>query len=472
MLHRLKTVLMVMDVLLVCASVGIVYSMRRQVDGALAAATPQVVANIVLVVLLSWLVISALATVASITRYSIVALLVRVVIASGALGICVSGMAFVLHFPLERLTILSFICIFLALNALSRAAIFAYLSRMPKTPAVIIGAGRVARELGEKLAKHYGLQCEVLGFLVPETSAFENVFPEAAYSVESSFSTLDIPAAMVKRGVERLFFVLPEGEQREVLNLAAQCRQAGITVAFVPQQYELYASRASLFDVGGIPIIEMESEFADAESRSLLFKRVEDILIATFLLVVAAPAVAIAAVYFKLMTGRAFRSEMRCGRHAKPFRMHRLNADASQHSSSFVDRLIVTTSIFELPQLWNVLVGDMSMVGPRPESPERVAMYTEWQRQRLLYRPGITGLAQVHGLREANSSDDKTRFDLQYPLRWAPLIDLTLLIECGLTIINRSFSEPRRDPAASAPLKTTSFPLEMSHADRSQSRSD
>ena len=78
------------------------------------------------------------------------------------------------------------------------------------------------------------------------------------------------------------------------------------------------------------------------------------------------------------------------------------------------------------------------MVGPRPESPERVKGYTEWERQRLTVKPGITGLAQVHGLRERNSSEEKCRFDLQYNLDSSPLLDVSLLLQTIWTLVTRA----------------------------------
>src|SRR5205807_8812152 len=106
---------------------------------------------------------------------------------------------------------------------------------------------------------------------------------------------------------------------------------------------------------------------------------------------------------------------------------------------ALLQRLLQRLSITELPQLLNVLKGEMSLVGPRPESRDRVDHYTEWERQRLTVKPGITGLAQVHGLREQHSSEEKCRFDLQYLLKPSPLMDLSLLLQTSWTLITRMF---------------------------------
>jgi lipopolysaccharide/colanic/teichoic acid biosynthesis glycosyltransferase len=110
--------------------------------------------------------------------------------------------------------------------------------------------------------------------------------------------------------------------------------------------------------------------------------------------------------------------------------------------------MLENMSLTELPQLWNVLRGEMSLVGPRPESPDRVTRYSEWQQQRLSIKPGMTGLAQVHGLRDQNSSEEKTRFDLQYILNPSAVADVSILLQTLWTLAVRLFRYP--EPIGSA----------------------
>src|SRR5437879_9378026 len=118
---------------------------------------------------------------------------------------------------------------------------------------------------------------------------------------------------------------------------------------------------------------------------------------------------------------------------------------------------LMRRSITALPQLLNGLTGEMSLVGPRPESRDRVDHYTEWERQRLTVKPGITGLAQVHGLREQHSSEEKCRFDLQYLLDSSAFLDLLLLLQTIWTLVRRSFrgSSISTAPAATGSRKDT-----------------
>jgi lipopolysaccharide/colanic/teichoic acid biosynthesis glycosyltransferase len=163
----------------------------------------------------------------------------------------------------------------------------------------------------------------------------------------------------------------------------------------------------------------------------------------TCLLPLAVAVIAPAALLLKLRKGKGFRHELRCGQYGKTFRMYRLNSrDAAGLPTH--EFLMQRFSLTELPQLVNVLRGEMSLVGPRPEGPERTRHYSDWHQQRLSVKPGITGLAQVHGLREQNSSEDKTRYDLQYILQCSLFHDISLLLQTMWTITLRLFQLQRR----------------------------
>src|SRR5262249_31836785 len=141
------------------------------------------------------------------------------------------------------------------------------------------------------------------------------------------------------------------------------------------------------------------------------WKRGLDIILGSVLFVICLPILLLACISLFHKRGGPLRSELRCGRQGISFPMWRLNSDRGTGELPGYELLMQHLSITELPQLWNVLRGKMSLVGPRPESAERAKHYSDWQRQRLNIKPGITGLAQVHGLREEHSSEEKTRFD-------------------------------------------------------------
>lgn len=133
--------------------------------------------------------------------------------------------------------------------------------------------------------------------------------------------------------------------------------------------------------------------------------------------------------------------------------MLRLNVDRGSQAESWWEKPFQVLSLTELPQLWNVLRGEMSLVGPRPESPDRVCHYSEWQQQRLTVKPGMTGLAQVHGLREQHSSEAKTRYDLQYVLKSSPWTDLSLLLQTVWTLATRPVNRPISKPSVDSEFR-------------------
>ena len=154
--------------------------------------------------------------------------------------------------------------------------------------------------------------------------------------------------------------------------------------------------------------------------------------------------------------------------------MHRLNIDRDASDLNVCERTLAQFSLTELPQLWNVLKGDMSLVGPRPEPPERVKHYSMWQRQRLSVTPGLTGLAQVNGLREQHSSEEKARFDLQYIFHWSLFLDISLLLQTAWTFLVRLIGEDgfRVSPNRKLVEGADFFTKAVLNADSAQSGAD
>ena len=168
--------------------------------------------------------------------------------------------------------------------------------------------------------------------------------------------------------------------------------------------------------------------------------------VAACLLIIPAALVVFPVGLFLLIRRRSvFRVETRCGQFGSPFGMLRLNIDRPVQSDSRFELLLEHLSITELPQLWNVLRGQMSLDGPRPDPVASLSRYSEWQQRRLKVKPGMTGLAQVQGLREFSSVEQKTRFDLQYVVDPYLLWDVSLLLQTFWTLLIRLFrSTPRR----------------------------
>jgi lipopolysaccharide/colanic/teichoic acid biosynthesis glycosyltransferase len=326
---------------------------------------------------------------------------------------------------------------------------------------VILGTGRVARELATKIERHPEMLCRVIGLLFPRDMAQEDldsVRPPIGNFVQVSM--LGIMELLQSNKVNEVIVALPYPALPEVRKLSARCQETGIHISLVPQPYELYLSKPKLLDLDGLPVLQ----FREAGAQLLFpkLKRLLDVTVGAALGLVAAPIVLSCAFVLRIKTGRAFRWETRCGQNGTPFSILRLNVDRHSHSSGF-ESVLANLSVSELPQLWNVIRGEMSLVGPRPESQIRVRRYSEWQRQRLSVKPGMTGLAQVHGLREQNSSEEKTRFDLQYLMNPSLLSDVSLLLQTvwtlAIRVVNYSQLIPSQADNPATSIKSAEAPL-------------
>lgn len=304
--------------------------------------------------------------------------------------------------------------------------------------AVIVGTDRIAREVALKIKRHPEMVCEVIGFLSPEDKGSLNQRNSEDLVTVPTIGVIDLLHA---QRVTDLIVALPRPSFPEVLNLVGRCREHGISASFVPQPYELYLSKPSLLDLDGIPILELRE--VSAPDLFFLWKRVVDIVFVAVLSLIAIPILLPVSVGLRWTKARVFRWENRCGKSGQIFSMLRLNVDRECVSGSWFERLLVKMSVTELPQLWNVFRGEMSLVGPRPDPPERVRRYSEWEQQRLSIKPGMTGLAQVHGLRDQNSLEAKTRFDLQYILNPSAITDASILLQTLWTLITRLFQYSR-----------------------------
>jgi lipopolysaccharide/colanic/teichoic acid biosynthesis glycosyltransferase len=339
---------------------------------------------------------------------------------------------------------------------------------------VILGSDRLATELAAKFEHHPELLCQVIGFLSPGAEIPATRPRRDAAASPATVSTMEVVDLLRHHQVDELVMAHTPAST-EILNLVALCRQQAIRVSLVPQPYELYLSRPTLLDLGGLPLLQLDIA---PHASARIGKRILDLALGFALAVVTLPIVLICGAALWFATGSAFRWETRIGWRGAQFSMLRLNVDYNPQNGSRFERVLWQFSISELPQFWNVLRGNMSLVGPRPEGPDRANRYLAWHQQRLAVKPGMTGLAQVHGLREQHTSEDKTRHDLQYMLHPSLLKDLSLLIETVWTLALRLLKSPIRTPtggaAPSISYSPSSQPFQemLQHAHRTQSGSD
>lgn len=214
-------------------------------------------------------------------------------------------------------------------------------------------------------------------------------------------------------------------------------RPDGVAIYAIPEVAEMIVASAAPCHLGGQVLFELGG--GRRSQGDLAVKRLLDIAIAGPALIVAAPVILIAALIVKATSpGPAFFSQERLGRGGRPFRVHKLRTmavgaagpaitAANDPRVTMIGRFLRASSLDELPQFFDVLLGRMSLVGPRPEVPELAASWPAWRQRVLDVPPGLTGLVQVFG-RDELTEDEKGRLDLYYVLNRSLEMDLSILI--------------------------------------------
>lgn len=287
----------------------------------------------------------------------------------------------------------------LALRVIAR---FVWRKATPPERAIIIGEGALAAAVRRKLELFPDMHIDVVEEL-PELSLDAlRAAPEVIY------------------GVDRVLLATTSLDERLIAELVAACRQGQTKLSVVPPARGMFGTAVELSYVADLPVVEYNTWHV---SRStLLLKRVIDVVIAGLMLVALTPLICGIVAFVLLSGGRPiFFKQTRTGQHGRPFEMLKFRTMVQNAEDLLADlvpfeklsepmfklpedprvtlsgRLLRRTSLDELPQLVNVIKGDMSLVGPRPEQADLVARYDDEQRFKLAVKPGLTGPMQVYG---------------------------------------------------------------------------
>jgi exopolysaccharide biosynthesis polyprenyl glycosylphosphotransferase len=350
----------------------------------------------------------------------------------------------------ERLVL--FWALSIALVALFRATARAFCRRtvIYLQNTIIVGAGELGQRIGRKLIAHpeYGLA--FVGFVDEE---LWDPHPELLHP--TVLGGLDeLPALVHALDVERVIIAFSRGRDEDVLPLIRELGDNDVQVDIVPRFYDVVGSGVDLHDVEGLTLVGLRP--FDLSRSSRLLKRSMDIAIAALALNLFAPLFAIVAVAIKLDSrGPVFFRQVRVGVRGRPFRIWKfrsMRADAEAHKAEVaglnmhrngdgpqmfkvpddprmtrVGSFLRRWSLDELPQLINVLAGEMSLVGPRPLILDEDEQVHDWGRKRLDLKPGITGLWQAKGRSEI-PFDEMVRLDYLYVTSWSPMTDIKLAL--------------------------------------------
>ena len=319
--------------------------------------------------------------------------------------------------------------------------------------AIIVGAGEVGRAIMRTIVAHPELGYEILGFVDDD--------PAKSSTNIGRFKALggiDRLSALIKEhAVDEVIIALPWQYHRKIMSIMMQCQRENIQARIVPDLFQMTVGQMSVTTLAGIPLIGVKSTHAFSFQR--IIKRVMDVVFSIIALILCAPLMAVIALLIKLDSpGPVLFGQKRVGKGGRIFTLYKFrsmhpNAEAQQElladlneadgplfkircdpRCTRVGRWLRRFSLDELPQFYNVLRGDMSLIGPRPALPSEVAKYQPWHRRRLDVAPGITGLWQVSG-RSDLPFDEMALLDIYYIEQWSPGLDFKILIRTIPTVI-------------------------------------
>jgi exopolysaccharide biosynthesis polyprenyl glycosylphosphotransferase len=322
------------------------------------------------------------------------------------------------------------------------------------TPTLIVGTGEVGVRIAERLLAGRGYGLRPIGFL-DDDPPVTDAASERPLPVLGGLG--DLADVVATAGVQHVVFAFSAAPDRELRSVVRECERLGVGVALVPRLFDCVNHRTSYEPLGGLPVLTLRS--TDPRGWGFATKHAFDRVVAAAGLFAFAPlGVAIALAVRLSSPGPVLFSQVRVGRDGQVFKMlkFRTMRDADVPTSfaprpglapggvegddrrTGVGRFLRRTSLDELPQLWNVLLGHMSLVGPRPERPQFVDQFAvELSRydERHRVRSGLTGLAQVRGLRGQSSIADRVELDNFYIEHWSFGFDLKLMVLTLVAIV-------------------------------------
>lgn len=374
----------------------------------------------------------------------------RVALGHTVAALCLAGLLYMVKVDLSRLTFAYFYVVALGGLILYRVALrihyrFQRAHGIGITRVLIVGAGRIGDDIIRQLERQRWSGFEVIGFL-DDDSTVSHIMSEK-YPLLGRFD--DAVKVSREQDVDEIIFALPLHAHVRLANLVVRLQELPVRIHVVPDYFDFTFHAATIEAIGGIPLIGLRDPAIDGFQR--FGKRLMDLAIAGAGMLLVWPVMLIVSIIIKLEDGGSILySSARIGENGRLFYMHKfrsmvVNADKLQHQVSQTDenghlifkhvndpritrigRFLRRTSIDELPQLLNVLKGDMSLVGPRPELPWLVESYEPWQRKRFAVPQGITGWWQVNG-RSDNPMHLHTDQDLYYIQHYSLWLDVQIL---------------------------------------------
>lgn len=311
---------------------------------------------------------------------------------------------------------------------------------------LIVGAGEVGRAVIRSIVAHPELGYQIVGFVDddPEDGSHD------LGRIRSLGPTSRVNSLVRDGSVDQVIVTLPWVHHRQILAIMSDCQELGVGARVVPDIFQLSLNRVDVQQLDGIPLLGLREPRISGLNR--LFKRTVDVVAGLVGVIGLAVVYVPVAIAIKLDSpGPVIYSQERVGRHGKRFMIHKfrsMSLDADDQMRDLLDqneadgplfkmrddprrtrvgKVLRRLSLDEWPQFINVLLGDMSLIGPRPNRPHEVAEYKTWHRRRLDVKPGMTGLWQVSG-RSDVPFDEMVLLDIYYIDNWSLFMDLQIAL--------------------------------------------
>ncbi|MEN6478318.1 MAG: undecaprenyl-phosphate glucose phosphotransferase, partial [Anaerolineales bacterium] len=375
-------------------------------------------------------------------------LLYRLLSATSISSLVSTALSFLVSRPDQDLTrslviynwALSFILV--AIGRAITGGISNALHRRQPVRLVLVGTGDIAQMVLQK-TKPARLGYRVIGFVDGDTSAKEIA------GVPVLGSRAELGRIIHDHQAEEVIIALAEASHDELLDMISTCEAERASVRIFPDLFQIVASELAISDLDGLPLLQVRNVALRGWRATV--KRVIDVVGSGAALVLLSPLMMLVTLAIRLESkGPVFYAQTRVGLDGKPFpclkfRSMRVDAEAEtgpvwatpdDPRRTRVGEFLRRTSIDELPQLINVLLGEMSLVGPRPERPvfvEQFKAVVPRYMERHKEKAGLTGWAQVNGLRGDTSIVERTKYDLYYIENWSLLFDIKIMVR---TVIN------------------------------------
>ncbi len=303
---------------------------------------------------------------------------------------------------------------------------------------LIVGTGDVGRMILQKIRQMPRLGYQVVGFVDGENQPGEEIM-----GVPVLGGVDDIPHLVTEHEIEEVIIGRPDLGHQELLAIISRCERGQVGIKIFPDLFQIIATELSIGDLGGLPLLTVRD--VALRGWKLTLKRAVDLVGSAVGLVILSPFLMLVAALIKLDSpGPALYAQERMGLDARPFwclKFRSMRADAEKDGPGWttegdprvtrLGRLLRRFSIDELPQLINVFLGEMSLVGPRPERPVYVEQFRRSiprYMDRHREKAGLTGWAQVNGLRGDTSIAERTKYDLWYIENWSLWLDFKIIL--------------------------------------------